>query len=237
MGCRPRRLWLEGTAVVLLAVSVACATARMPRAAKAYRADVVVTLEGPGDEPVSIEISERFHDGKRRRSATIDGERIVAIDRPDLRVTWILHPATRTFDEVSIRNDEAGIPTVPDPFRPRSDLAFAFVGEDRLEGVDVRRFDVAGATTKGVAWFTHDRIPVLFRGTMEIAGTTHTIEARYTGIEIGVQPAYLFAIPPNYPGFAERTKPRERPRYPDPTDINEARSQVEDQLMIEGPGM
>ncbi len=142
--------------------------------------------------------------GNRRREARVDGQRVTLIDRPDLRISWMLNPATKSFEEYRLRSPEAAISGAPNPFGPRAKAVFEWLGTEDLGGLDTQKFAVEGIAISGHAWFTTDLIPVRFVGTLDTEESRVELEIEYTEVERHSQAAFLFTIPPNYAGYETR---------------------------------
>lgn len=212
MNVRGRRsqrgvLGRTATAVLLTASLAACASVGPPRPEARYQAEVVVEVVGPTEGDFQRQrFLEFYSEGKRRRETRGNAPRVVSIDRPDLRVTWVLSPEARTFEEHRISALSAI--AVPNPFGPRVEADFDPVGSDELEGVALEKFEVSGDSISGEAWLTQDFIPFRFKGTIERQGERLQVEVRYASIERGSQAAYLFSIPPSYAGYENRKQER-----------------------------
>jgi hypothetical protein len=198
------RLGSIAAAAVLAAWSVGCATAGPPRPEIGYRARGTVEITNPAAEnPVRVRFVEFHRTGKRRRDLDLV-EIAVWIDRPDLRVTWVLNPKAKSYEEYPISRVDAVIEPVPDPFGPRARVHFEPLGSETLEGVDTQKFAVEGETISGHAWLTHDRIPLRFSGTFGRKGSPVGLQIDYEGIVREEQANHLFEIPMNYAGYEKR---------------------------------
>ncbi len=197
---------LAGLIVSIALSSLACAGGRPPLPAIEYQAEVSVTVRDASGETTTTLI-ERGRDVFRRREFELEGKPVAVIDRPDLRVTWLLDLESRTFDEFGRFGDAEGLESLPDPFGSRQPLRFVEEGSERLDGVETRRFRAEGRGVSGVAWFTLDYIPFRFEGERTTGASRQEIVVQYTDIELRSQPAYHFAIPTNYEGYALRSQP------------------------------
>jgi hypothetical protein len=178
-----------------------------------YRASVTVKMSDSAGGPPSLErVVEFYQHGRRRRSARVEGEAVALIDRPDLQRTWKLAPTEKSFDEFRLSSSEAVIPEAPNPFGPRSRAVFEFLGAEYLGEIETRKYVVKGEAISGYAWLTKDRIPIRFDGTVGSQESEVDLEVEYSEIERGVQPAFLFAIPPNYAGYENRTQKKDYSR-------------------------
>jgi hypothetical protein len=193
------------TLALILGGLLGCASPGPPPPEAGYRAHVRVETSSPsGQEPTSTELVEYYYKQKRRQeSRTADGL-VVLIDRPDLRISWILNPQEKTFEEYEISSPEVVIVAIPNPFGPRSGAAFERIGTERIDDVDAEKYSVQGEAISGLAWFSSDRVPMRFSGTVGPEASALKVEISYTDIRRGPQAAYLFAIPPTYEGYAER---------------------------------
>lgn len=200
-------------AALLSLALVGCAGTGPPVPRSGYRAEVTVRMTDVGSGVPAIErVVEFYEKGRRRRHARIDGEALTVIDRPDLRVSWKLHPATKTFDEYEITDREAGLLLAPDPFGPRYKAHFDWIRTETVDGVATHKYAVKGEAITGYAWLTDDKIPFRFSGTIEssegarqrTSDAAVDLEVEYSGIERSSQEAFLFVIPPSYVGYENR---------------------------------
>lgn len=198
------RLVLTGVAVMLAVWSVGCASTGPPSPETGYRAQATVEISDPSKpDPVSVRFVEFYRSGKRRRDLD-QIEASVWIDRPDLRVTWVLNPREKSFEEHPFWDVEGLTEPVPDPFGPRARAHFEPLGSESLEGLDADKFAVKGETISGMAWLTRDRIPLRFRGTLDREGSSVELRIDYLEIEREEQANHLFEIPMNYAGYENR---------------------------------
>ncbi len=206
--------------VVLLAIALmGCAGTGAPRPITGYRANVTVWVtDASGEGPALERLVEFYYMGKRRRHARVDGEVVTLIDRPDLRISWMLNPKAKSFKEYRISSPEAEISSAPNPFGPRAEAIFEWLGPENVEGVDTQKYAVRGKAISGYAWFTIDRIPFRFIGTLGLEDSAIDLEIEYSEVETGSQAAFLFTVPPNYAGYEARKQKRPRRR----TEIDEA---------------
>jgi hypothetical protein len=205
-------------AIVLIAL-MGCAGTRAPQPITGYRANVTVWVIDPSGEGPALErLVEFYYMGKRRRHARVDGEVVTLIDRPDLRISWMLNPKARSFKEYRISSPEAAISSAPNPFGPRAEADFEWLGPENVEGVDTQKYAVRGKAISGQAWFTIDQIPYRFTGTLGLEDSAIDLEIEYSEVEKGSQAAFLFSIPPNYAGYEARKQKTPRRQ----TEIDES---------------
>ncbi len=202
---RPIRLASGRVAALLLAVwCVGCASVGPPTPETGYQARGTIEIKDPSAaNPVLVRFVEYYRTGKRRREPDLE-EAAVWIDRPDLRVTWILNPKRGTFKQYPISGVERVIEPVPDPFGPRTRAHFEWLGSEVLEGVDADKFEVKGDKISGYAWLTHDRVPLRFSGTLEREGSSVEVRIEYAVVERDLQANHLFEIPMDYAGYENR---------------------------------
>ena len=103
------------------------------------------------------------------------------------------------------REIDAFVP--PDPFGPRVRSRFRKVGMEEVGGRAALRYEVDGDRIQGVAWTSQDGVPIRFEGEMTVGGSELAVEGEDGEGQRSPQALYLFAIPPNYAGFAQRTQP------------------------------
>jgi hypothetical protein len=177
-----------GFATLLVSLVGGCARVGPPRPTTGYRADVTLRATPRGETQSSTtRLVEVYDKKKRRREMQIDGEAIAVIDRPDLHVSWILRPNTKTFDEVRITSPEAQVSTIPNPFGPRANAAFEDLGLEMVDGSEARKFAVSGEAISGNAWVTEEQIPVKFVGTMRSEDGVVDIEVAYSNVKRGTK--------------------------------------------------
>ena len=224
-----------GFAFLLAPWIVGCASLGPPSPTTAYSADVVVTVTPEGAEPVSTEVVEKYQEGKCRREARVKGEDMIAIDRPDLRITWILRPESKTFDEIRIYDEAAAIRPLPNPFGWHSKGQFDVIGAEVIDGIETTKYAVEGAGVSGFAWLRLDRVPLRFSGTMTVSDSPLRVNVVYGDIKTGRQPAYDFAIPQNYAGFETRKQKRSAGSSTAHNDVADARRRLEEEQMRTRP--
>jgi hypothetical protein len=213
-------------AVLAASLAAACSTVGPPSPEIGYVAEVRVRIGADlSIEPTLVAVSESYSRGKRRREAEVGGRAVVSIDRPDLRITWILHPEERSFEEFAIWSPNANLDVVPDPFGPRSGAVFERLGTDAINGIDADKYSVKSDALSGVAWFSRDRVPLRFDGIFVDHGSPRKLDVEYKGIERRGPAGYLFVVPPNYEGY-EKRKQRNRTNVSDPS-IDDARRRLE----------
>lgn len=207
-----------------------CASTGPPPPSSPYRADITVRLAPAGSEPVTTRIVEKVQDGKRRRSGRPNGAPVVVIDRPELKVTWVLHPESKTFDEVRTFDANPDIGSLPDPFGPRARNQFEVVGQELVDGIEATKFAVDGKYASGFAWLNGDGVPIRFDGFLIGSDPPTEIELIYERIEAGQQPAYEFGIPQNYAGFETR---KQKASWASPSnledEVDEAKRRLQEQ--------
>jgi hypothetical protein len=198
-------------AALLVIWLMGCAGMGPPKPKTGYRADVTVKMtDASGEDPALTRLVEFYYIGKRRRQTRVDGDFVVLIDRPDLRISWMLNPKANSFVEYWISSLEAVIASVPNPFGPRTKAAFEWLETENIDGVDTQKYAVKGEAISGYAWFTVDQIPFRFNGTLGSEDSSVELEIAYTEIRRGSQAAYLFAVPPTYAGYDKRKQKRSR---------------------------
>ncbi|MEM9175343.1 MAG: hypothetical protein AAGC67_08910 [Myxococcota bacterium] len=196
---RSRRIvvLLVGSALLLSG----CTRLGPPRPEVAYQADVRIEVVLADGERLPVEqLTEFYAAGRRRRQVTVEGVDVVVIDRPDLRVSWLLDPEARAFDEYWLKSRELDRFVPPDPFGPRAGGRYREAGVDEIHGVRVRRFEIEGDRVSGLAWISRDGVPVRFEGEVGL----HSVRVEYGEVQRGRLAAYLFAIPPTYAGYEDR---------------------------------
>jgi hypothetical protein len=200
-----------GMAALLVIWLIGCASTGPPPPQTGYRADVNVMLTDASTEgPKLVRLVEFYYMGKRRRETRVDGDVVALIDRPDLRISWVLSPKANSFEEHQISNLEAEITLAPNPFGPRAKASYELLGTENVDGVDTRKYAVTGKAISGYAWFTIDQIPLRFNGTIGSEDSSVELEVAYTEIRRGSQAAYRFAVPPTYAGYDKRKVKRSR---------------------------
>ena len=216
-------------AVLLGALALAgCTTLGPPRPAVSYQADVRIEVVEADGAPRAVEqVTEFYAYGFRRRQATVEGRPLVVIDRPDLYVTWVLDPEAKTFEQLRIRSAEARIDALPDPFGPRARGVFVLDGEDEIAGRPALRVAVAGKGVEGRAWLSPDDVPLRFEGRIGLGEEARHVRIDYGEVQRSPPAAYLFAIPPDYEGYADRKK---RTRDQEQREIEDAIDRIEDQM-------
>jgi hypothetical protein len=223
-GLRPGKLSIAALVAFSLA---ACVGSGPPKPETSYRANVKIRMTDASTEELALErVVEFYYLGLRRRSARVDGEPVALIDRPDLRVSWLLDPSTKSFDEVPIGSPKAAIPTAPNPFGPQANAAFEWLGSENTDGVETRKYAVEGASISGYAWFTSDQIPLRFEGVIDSDGSSRKLIVEYSEVERGLQSRVLFEIPPNYAGYENRKQNKRQVE----ADLEEAQRRVDDQV-------
>jgi hypothetical protein len=201
------RLGAAGLALFWL---TGCVGLGPPRPDVGYRANVTIKMSDPKDGPATLErVVEFYQQGKRRRTARVDGQPVALIDRPDLRVSWRLNPEAKSFDELELSSAKAVIEAAPDPFGPRTSVLFQWVGTESVDDVDAEKYQVTGERFNGYAWLTPDRIPMRFSGVLGAPTSQIQLEVTYSEIEKGSQALFLFSIPPNYAGYEKRKQKRD----------------------------
>ncbi|MBJ20163.1 MAG: hypothetical protein CL933_12190 [Deltaproteobacteria bacterium] len=219
------RVSAVGAGGLLISLLVACANMGAPPPTTGYRANIIVKMtDGSEGGPALERLVEFYQAGKRRRFARIDGELVALIDRPDLRVSWMLNPAARSFEEYRISSPKAVISSAPNPFGPRARAVFEWLGTENVEGVDTQKYAVKGKAISGHAWLTIDQIPFRFAGTLGSQDSAVEVEIAYSEIERDSQAAFLFAIPPNFAGYEKRKQKSSQSA----DDIEEAIRKIED---------
>ncbi len=189
-------------------VLTGCTTFGPPPPGPAYQADLRVEVTEADGETRPVEyVTEYYAYGLRRRQATIEGEDRIVIDRPDLQVTWVLAPGTKTFVEHRMRSEAAAHPAIPDPFGPRLRTRFAREVEESIDGIPATRFNVEGDGVAGRAWLAPDGVPLRFEGSLGAGTGALHVRIDYGEIQRTPQPRYLFGIPPNYAGYETRKRP------------------------------
>ncbi len=202
------RKWAGLFLLVIMSVLAGCVRLGPPRPEVAYQADVRIAVVGRDGEARAVEhLTEFCMGGLRRRQATIEGVDVVAIDRPDLNVSWLLDPEAKAFQEFRLKSREIDALVPPDPFGPRVRSRFRKVGMEEVGGRAALRYEVDGDRIQGVAWTSQDGVPIRFEGEMTVGGSELAVEVEYGEVQRSPQALYLFAIPPNYAGFAQRTQP------------------------------
>jgi hypothetical protein len=237
-----RSTLLRKSALMLgAALAAGCADLRAPVPESDYRAEVLIQLLNPSAPavPEPTLLAEFYQAGKLRREGEADGETMILLDRPDLRVSWLLRPKMKSFDEYRISSRGAPLPWSPNPFGPRARTRadFELLGPETLDNLQARKYAVRGKTIEGYAWLSPTGIPIRFLGTIERGGKPLRVEIRYSDVETGPQPAWLFAIPPDFAGYEDRKKPPEPNSQMDPETIRRARENLRrEQTRGEGPG-
>ncbi len=211
VGSNRIRLRAVGVAALLVIWLMGCAGMGPPRPQTGYRADVTVkTTDASGEDSALARLVEFYFMGKRRRETRVDGDVVILIDRPDLRISWMLNPKANSFEEYRISSLEAVITSAPNPFGPRTKAAFEWLGAENVDGVDTQKYAVKGKAISGYAWFTIDQVPFRFNGTLGSEDSSVELEIAYTDVKRGSQAAYLFAVPPTYAGYDKRKQKRLR---------------------------
>lgn len=204
-GCRVAS-GLLASATILWIGSLGCASLGAPKPQSDYRAQVEVRLgDSASAEARVLRFVEYGREGKRRRDLTFDRP-IIWIDRPDLRVSWILDPGKRTFEELAIDASPDGVESIPDPFGTRLRVRFRELGPEVVDDVAVEKFEVEGEGVTGHAWLMPDGVPFRFRGRVGAEGAGVPVEIDYALSERDVQANHLFEIPVNYAGYELRTR-------------------------------
>ena len=198
------------SSLLLLTTAIGCASTGAPPPASAYEANVTLTLTPAPETTVTTVLVEKYRERMRRREVVLESRPVITIDRPDLRVTWTLNPAEKTFEEFAIHDENAKIDELPNPFGPRAQTSFEELGTDSVEGQAATKYAVTGGDFAGLAWIRPDGIPVRFEGSVRIGEKDVPVEIVYESVVPGVQPLYDFAIPQNYAGFADRKQKRNR---------------------------
>ena len=192
--------------------SLGCVDLRLPVPESSYRARVSVTRSTNTPEASSTDImtvDEIYASGKLRREIESVEDPRVFIDRPDLRVRWVLNPDEKSFDEYRIFESGATPPWILNPFGSGVRADFKPVGTEEIDGSLTRKYAVSGKQIEGLAWFTEAGIPLRFRGTLRLDDRSEDLAIDYSNIMPGSQPAWLFAVPPNFAGYEDRMKPPE----------------------------
>lgn len=199
-----------GAAALAVFWLTGCVGLGPPRPYVGYRANVTIKMSDPGDGPATLErVVEFYQQGKRRRTARVGGEPVALIDRPDLRVSWILNPEAKSFEELELSSLKAVRESAPDPFGPRASVLFEWIGTESIDDVDAEKYQVTGERFNGYAWLTPDRIPMRFSGVVGSSTSQTQLEVAYSEIEKGSQALFLFSIPPNYAGYESRKQKRD----------------------------
>jgi hypothetical protein len=194
------------SAAILWIGSLGCASLGPPKPQSDYRAQVEVRIgDASAAEIRVVRLVEYGREGKRRRDLTLDRP-IVWIDRPDLRITWILDPAQKTFEELAIDAPAGGVESIPDPFGTRLRVRFRDLGPEVVDDVAVEKFAVEGNGVAGHAWLMPDGVPFRFRGRVGGDGSEVPVEIDYALTERDIQANHLFEIPANYAGYELRTQ-------------------------------
>lgn len=212
------------------ALTTGCVDLRPPVPETAYRAMVSVAASPTAADAaaVQLEFVEFYQEGKWRRESDADGQTDVLIDRPDLRVTWVLDSESKSFDEHRISSVDAPMLEIINPFGPRarSKADFEPLGPETLVGIETQKYAVRGKRVSGLAWVRTDRIPLRFRGTVDLGEGPVEIEIEYSEIKKGLQPGWLFAIPPNFAGYEDRKQPEVVKIGADGEDVRRAKESL-----------
>lgn len=218
-----------------------CVDLRPPVPNSAYRAAVSIRTSPVSDaeqdiDETEIKVVEFYQDQKWRREARLQDQPQVLIDRPDLRVSWRLHDQKKSFDESPIAEVDPNLPWSFSPFGPRarSKADFTLEGVERISGIEAQKYDVRGEHISGTAWVTLDRIPLRFRGLVTRDDATQRIEIDYDDVSKGSLAGWLFAIPPNFEGYEERTKIGKKNRNVDSETVRRAAERLKND-QIQGP--
>jgi len=178
-----------------------------------YQADVrIEVFEASGEAHAVERLTEFYAFGLRRRQVTLQGKDVVVIDRPDLHVSWLLDPKSKSFEQVPLRHREAIHPALLDPFGPRARVRFRRDGWDESGTGRLARFTAEGPGLAGFAWLSEDGVPQRFEGEIGEGKEAFRVRIEYEEVRRVSQPAYLFAIPPNYAGYEARKRANTDPR-------------------------
>ncbi len=211
------------------ALTTGCVDLRPPVPETAYRAAVSVEASPASAHAsaVRLEFIEFYQEGKWRRESDAAEGKPVLIDRPDLRVSWLLDTNKKLFDERHISEMDERFPWLINPFGPRAKADFELIGTEDIAGTPAKKYDVRGKRVEGLAWFTQEGIPLRFRGTLRIDDAEANVEIDYRDIKTGPQPAWIFAVPPNFAGYEDRKKPTVPETNADPESVRRARESLE----------
>lgn len=176
-----------------------------PRPMVDYRADTIMKAEQRGgDGPMTIPGKVYFSQGKERREMEMMGRTSVLIQRPDLKLTWMLMPEQRMYMEY------AKVPTNqhqdPADNWKNARIEKTRLGSETVNGVATEKYKIVataadGSTSNGFVWLTKENIPMRIEGEGTAEGQKTSFFMECSNLKTGALAAELFEVPTGYTRF------------------------------------